>query len=92
LTLGLTIQGVGDEKTRADLFNNQSLLLGLGARMTNSVRMTAGGLLFKKLDPNPLADDESLTTTYFLSISFDIDVAPTMQGIGSLFKNVLPGN
>jgi hypothetical protein len=90
-TLGLTVQGVGDEKTRDDLFNNQSLLLGLGARLTNSVRMTAGGLLFKKLDPNPLSSDESLTTTYFLSISFDIDVAPALQGIGSLFQNVLPG-
>lgn len=86
ITLGLTVQGVGDDKTRDDLFNNQSLLLGLGARMATSVRMTAGGLLFKKRDPNPLSDDESLTTTYFLSISFDIDVAPTMQGIGSLFK------
>lgn len=91
LTLGLTIQGVGDDKTRDDLFNNQSLLVGLGARMTNSVRMTAGGLLFKERDPNPLADDESLTTTYFLSLSFDIDVVPTLQGIGSLFKAALPG-
>ena len=91
LTLGLTVQGVGDEKTRDDLFNDQSLLLGLGARMTNSVRMTAGGLLFKKRDPNPLSDDESLTTTYFLSLSFDIDVVPTLQGIGSLFKTALPG-
>jgi hypothetical protein len=92
VTLGLTLQGVGDNKTRDDLFNQQSLLLGLGARLTNSVRMTAGGLLFKERDPNPLADDESLTTTYFLSISFDIDVAPTLQGIGGLFKNALPGN
>ncbi len=86
VTLGLTVQGVGDEKTRDDLFNNQSLIVGLGARMTNSVRLTAGGLLFKKRDPNPLVDDESLTTTYFFSFSFDIDVAPAMQGIGSLFK------
>lgn len=86
LTLGLTLQGVGDDKTRDDLFNEQSLLLGLGARMTNSVRLTVGGLLFKERDPNPLVSDESLTTTYFFSLSFDIDVVPTLQGIGSLFK------
>ncbi len=90
-TLGLTVQGVGDDKTRDDLFNNQSLLLGLGARMTTSVRLTAGGLLFKKRDPNPLVTDEKLTTTYFLSVSFDIDVVPSLQGIGSLFKSALPG-
>lgn len=92
VTLGLTVQGIGDGKTRVDLFNQQSLLLGLGARLTNSVRMTAGGLVFKELDPNPLANDESLTTTYFLSLSFDIDVVPTLQGIGSLFRTALPGN
>lgn len=86
LTLGLTLQGVGDDKTRDDLFNQQSLLLGLGARMTNSMRLTAGGLLFKERDPNPLVDDESLTTTYFFSLSFDIDVVPALQGIGGLFK------
>jgi hypothetical protein len=91
ITIGLTATGVGDEKTRDDLFNNQSLLLGLGARMTNSMRLTAGGLLFKELDPNPLVDDESLTTTYFLSVSFDIDVAPMLQGLSSLFKTGLPG-
>jgi hypothetical protein len=87
LTVGLTVQGIGDNgKTREDLFGNQSLVLGLGARLTNSVRLTAGSLVFKKLSPNPLSTDKKLTTTYFLSISFDIDVAPTLTGIGGLFK------
>ncbi|HEV2853500.1 MAG TPA: hypothetical protein VHC97_11915 [Thermoanaerobaculia bacterium] len=91
LTIGLTATGVGDGKTRDDLFGTQSLLLGLGARMTNSMRLTAGGLLFKELDPNPLVNDETLTTTYFLSFSFDIDVAPMLQGLSGLFKTGLPG-
>jgi hypothetical protein len=87
LTVGLTVQGIGDNgKTREDLFGNQSLVFGLGARLTNSVRLTAGSLVFKKLSPNPLSTDKKLTTTYFLSISFDIDVAPTLTGIGGLFK------
>jgi hypothetical protein len=86
LTIGLTVQGIGDEKTRDDLFGSQSLVLGLGARLTNSVRLTTGALVFKELDPNPLIDDPKLTTTYFFSLSFDIDVVPALKGIGGLFK------
>ncbi len=86
LTFGLTVQGIGDDKTRNDLFGDQSLVVGLGARLTNSVRFTTGALVFKELDPNPLIDDPKLTTTYFFSLSFDVDVAPALKGIGGLFK------
>jgi hypothetical protein len=86
ITLGLTVGGIGDSKTREDLFSTQSLVVGLGARVTNSVRMTAGSLVFKKLSPNPLSTDKKLTTTYFVSFSFDIDVAPALKGIGGLFR------
>ncbi len=45
-----------------------------------------------RTDPNPLPDDESLTTTtYLLSLSLDIDVVPALQGIGSLLRTALPG-
>jgi len=85
LMLGLTVQGIADDKTREDLFGSQSLLVGLGARMTNSVRLTAGALVFRKLSPNPLSTDKKLTTTYFFSMSFDIDVVPALKGFGKLF-------
>ncbi len=86
LTLGLTVDGIGDDKTRDDLFGKQSLVLGLGARLTNSVRFTAGSLVFKELSPNPLSAETKLTTTYFFSVSFDIDVVPTLKGIGGILK------
>jgi len=85
-TIGLTVNGIGDDKTREDLFGTQSLVVGLGVRMTNSVRLTAGSIVFQKLSPNPLNTDKKLTTTYFFSLSFDIDVVPALKGIGGLFK------
>jgi hypothetical protein len=86
VTIGLTAKGIGDDKTRKDLFNTQTLVLGLGARMTNSIRLTAGSLVFLETDPNPLVDDDTVAVTPFVSLSFDIDVVPTLQGIGGLFK------
>ncbi len=91
VTVGLTAQGVGDDgKTRKDLFNSQSLVLGIGARMTNSVRLTVGSLVFLETDPNPLVNDDRVAVTPFLSLSFDIDVVPTLQGIGGLFRTGTP--
>jgi hypothetical protein len=55
-------------------------------RVTNSVRVTVGSLVFIKKDPNPLVDDDEEAVTPFLSLSFDIDVVPTLQGIGGLFN------
>ncbi len=86
LTLGLTVDGVSDGTTREDLFGNQSLVVGLGLRLVNSVRVTAGSLVFLEKDPNPLVDDTSVAVTPFVSLSFDLDVAPTLQGIGGLFR------
>ena len=91
LTLGLTVQSLADggsgvAQTRDNLFGNQSLILGGGLRVTNSLRVGTGAVVFKKRDPNPLVGKYSLTTTYYFTLSFDLNVARAFQGgLGSLF-------
>jgi len=91
LTLGLTVQsladgGSGAAQTRDDLFGNQSLILGGGLRVTNSLRIGTGAVVFKERDPNPLVGKYSLTTTYYFTLSFDLNVARAFQGgFGKLF-------
>ena len=90
-TLGLTVQSLADgdsgaAQTRKDLFGSQSLILGGGLRITNSFRFSAGAVVFRKKDRNPLVSNYSLTTTYYLSLSFDLNVAKAFQGgLGGLF-------
>ncbi len=90
-TLGLTVQsladgGSGAAQTRKDLFGSQSLVLGAGVRITNSFRFSGGAVVFRKKDRNPLVSNYSLTTTYYLSLSFDLNVAKAFQGgLGGLF-------
>lgn len=86
LTLGLTVDGIGDDTTREDLIGSQSLLVGLGVRLTASMRVTAGAIVFIEKDPNPLVDDDSLAATPFLSLSFDVNVVPALTGLGNAFK------
>ena len=80
LTVGLTISSVADEnnRTRSDLFWNQSLVLGAGYRITSSLRGGAGALVFRQADPNPLVTNQTAAVTWYASFSVDLDV---MKGL-----------
>jgi hypothetical protein len=82
LTVGLTLSSVADEthKTRADLFWNQSLVLGAGYRITSSVRGGAGALVFRESDPNPLVTRTSTAATWYASFSLDLDLLKGFAG------------
>jgi hypothetical protein len=84
LTIGFTVTSIADEnhRTRSDLFGRQSLVLGGGLRLTESVRAGAGVLLFKEADSNPLITRTSAATTPYISFSFDLDVGSTFRRLG----------
>ena len=82
LTVGLTISSIADEnnKTRSDLFWNQSLVLGAGLRLASSVRGGAGAIVFRASDPNPLVTRKSAAVTWYVSFSFDLDLLKGFAG------------
>ena len=77
LTIGITLSSVGDEnnQTRSDLFWHQSLVLGAGYRLTPSIRVGGGALIFRESDPNPLITRKTAAATWYASFSFDVDMA-----------------
>jgi hypothetical protein len=86
-TLGLTVASIddADPQTRRDLFASNSLLLGAGYRVTDSMRLGGGALLFEAEDPNPLIESWDLTTSYYVSLSFDWDVLGFFRDFGPIF-------
>jgi len=76
VTVGLTLSSVADEndRTRSDLFWNQSIVLGGGYRLASSVRGGGGILVFRQSDRNPLVTRKSAAVTWYASFSFDLDV------------------
>ena len=82
LTVGLTVSSVADEDngTRSDLFWNQSLVVGAGYRLASSVRGGAGALIFRESDPNPLVTRKSAAVTWYVSLSFDLDLLKGFAG------------
>lgn len=90
-TLGLTVQSLADDDngngpTRQDLFANQSMLIGGGLRITDMIRLGGGALVFKKDDPSPLITRFETAVSYYLTVSFDLNVARAFKGgLGGLF-------
>lgn len=84
VTIGFTVTSMADEneRTRSDLFANQSLVLGAGMRLTRSIRVGAGALVFKESNPNPLIAKQSAAITPYVSFSFDLDVARLFERLG----------
>jgi hypothetical protein len=76
VTVGVTVSSVSDEnnRTRSDLFWNQSLVLGAGYRLTSSLRGGGGVLVFRQSDPNPLVTHQTAAATWYASFSVDLDV------------------
>ncbi|HVT15290.1 MAG TPA: hypothetical protein VHQ90_03785 [Thermoanaerobaculia bacterium] len=86
-TFGLTVTSIADSSpvTRKDLFTNYSLLLGGGYRVTDSIRLGAGALIFHRESPNPLITRETLTSSPYISLSIDWDILSAFRGFGKIF-------
>jgi hypothetical protein len=95
-TLGLTASSIADEndnagQARDDLFGSQSLLAGAGLRITDSIRLGAGAVVFKRLDPDPLVDESELYSSWYLTLSFDIDIVNLLSpALGSALNTTKP--
>lgn len=85
-TLGLTATSISQKDVRDDLFSSYSLLLGTGRRMTDAIRLTGGGVLFRGRHPNPLVDDTSIAASPFLSLSFDFDARAALGRVGDVLS------
>lgn len=86
LTLGITVASIEEDGERSDLFGGVAGLVGLGYRLTDHFRLSAGTLVFRKDDPNPLVTDRSVALDPFVSLSIDWDVQEVLGGVSKIFK------
>lgn len=86
VTIGVTIGKFSDDRTQA-LFSSNNLTVGVGYRVTESIRVGGGIVGFKKKDPDPLVSGTSPATSYYVSASFDWDVNGLIQWFGNIFPN-----
>ena len=83
VSVGLTLTDMRQEDD--DRFENLigdrwNVYVGLGLRVTRSLRLGAGALLLLKNDPNPLVLDRSLGAVPYVAATLDVDVGRLFAG------------
>jgi hypothetical protein len=85
-TLGATISSIEKTGQRKGIVGSSALVVGVGWRLTDVIRLSGGALVFKEENPNPLVtNDTSLAASPYVGISFDIDVA---KKFGQVFSGL----
>ena len=81
--LGVTwTDNVAKRGERAGLYGDSgALVVGVGARVTEVIKVGVGVLVLKVLDPNPLLDRSRIGVTPFFTLSGDFDVAKILGGL-----------
>ncbi len=69
-----------------DLFASNSLVMGLGYRLTRTMRISAGTLMYEEPDARPLSDNSSIEFSPTIALSLDIDLTKAVGAIGTVFK------
>ena len=88
--IGVTVNPIkSDDSLRLDLWSKMSLLTGIGIRISDPIRLTAGLIWFKQKNDNPLITNYYLTSRFYISLSFDIDVIQYLGNVGDL---LFPGH
>lgn len=79
-----SLTSIAEEGKREDFFANSTFLTGIGFRINNALRVTAGVNWFYKLDPNPIIETKSIAVTPYIGLSVDLDVKQFLNGFTDL--------
>ena len=83
---GLTLNSLAKDGYRSNLFGSNNLILGAGYKFSHVVSVTAGGLLFNKLSPNPLIDDKNLSVVPYFGLSINLKIKDAFGDIAKIFN------
>ncbi len=73
MSLGVTLGEPEDSKVEG-ITADRLVMLGVGYRVYEQVRLEAGGILFKKQDLDPLVDKLDRTLGFYVSASWEVDL------------------
>lgn len=84
--VGFSLISIKQTNERADFLGGTNLLLGMGYRLSNYIRVVAGGLLFRKDNPNPLITNYSPAFTPYVGFSLDLRLSDLLKGINKIIN------
>jgi hypothetical protein len=84
LVAGLTATSVAKADERENLFGSSAGVVGVGVRVLDFFRVTAGGLILRDLGGTAAQPTSDIATAPFVSLSFDLDVRQLFTDLSTL--------
>ena len=86
INIGATVTSIEEEGRREGFVLNRGVLTGISYRFSHVLRVSAGSMLFRQLDENPLSANTSISATPYIGLSYDFEVRELLNGITNLFS------
>lgn len=84
--VGVTTTSLRHEGQRADLFGSMNVVLGIGVRIGRILRVSAGGVVLRRVAPHEPGDRTSLFVTPHAALSLDFVVKDLISNLfGAVF-------
>lgn len=80
--VGVTLSSLKEDNKRDNLFSNgANLMTGFGYKLNHVVTVNTGGIIFRKVDPNPFTPTKKITVTPFVSLSLNLKLETLFKGL-----------
>ncbi len=85
MMVGITEKSLARDGQFEGLIGTSPVLVAGGMRLNDHIRLSAGAVVFRDTDPNPLIDDTSLAWTPYVSLSIDWNLRNLFSNFGGAF-------
>lgn len=83
---GLTLLSLSKDRYRENLFNSFNVMLGGGFRLSSTLKIVSGVVLYKRANDNPLYSGTSVNAIGYAGLSIDLRVRDVLGDVGKLLS------
>lgn len=86
INAGLTLTSLAKDKFRSDIFGSNNIMLGGGYKLSHVFFVSAGTVIYNKLDPNPLLDKKKVSFIPYMGLSINLKISDALGDIAKVFS------
>lgn len=86
--ISFTTNSIADAATRFDLVGKNNLIIDYGFRLNNAMCVSAGAIVFKQANPNPLISTQQLAVIPSLGITIDFSILEAIKDVKTVLTSL----
>ena len=82
--VGLSLRSLAKDNYRKNLLDPFNPMVGIGYRISNTIKIQSGILFYRKIDPNPIIDSHKPGYIGYITLAFDFRIQKALGDVGTL--------